>query len=175
VGVDDAEMQAAAHLKGQLDDLLKRQHAVSLEVRARLPADQRVKAEQIESILERTRGAQEKLQAFNQHIDSILDLKLKDFNSQLVDEKAHVLAYRQTLTGYTGESAEVGGGIVAGNFKKVAQRFYDVVVRSDVGIIDVSWALKDSATRATSKLVAERKRELKLLDDEFKQVNKDQP
>ena len=39
----------------------------------------------------------------------------------------------------------------------------------------VAWALKDSATRETNKLVAERKRELKLLDDEFKQVNKDQP
>jgi hypothetical protein len=168
-------MQAAAQLKGQLDDLLKRQHAVGLEVRSRLPGDARVKAEQIESILERTRGVQSKLTNFNAHIDSILDARLKDFQSQLVDEKAHVIAYRTTLNGYVGESADVGGGIVAENFKKVSKRFYDVVVRADVGIVDVAWALKDSATRETNKLVAERKRELKLLDDEFKQVNKDQP
>jgi tetratricopeptide (TPR) repeat protein len=173
VGVDDAEMQAAAQLKGQLDDLLKRQHALGLQVRSRLPSDQRVRAEQLESILDRTHGVQQKLNGFNQHIDAILDARLKEYQSQLVDEKAHVLAYRQTLSGYTNESADVGGGIVADNLKKVTKRFYDVVVRSDVGIVDVAWALKDSATREASKLANERKRELKLLDDEFKQVNKD--
>ena len=46
-------------------------------------------------------------------------------------------------------------------------------MRAEVGIIDVAWALKDSSTRNTNRLVAERKRELKLLDDEFKQVDKD--
>jgi hypothetical protein len=148
---------------------------MGLEVRSRLPGDARVKAEQIESILERTHAVQSKLGNFNGHIDSILDARLKEYQSQLVDEKAHVLVYRTTLNGYVGESAEVGGGVVADNLKKVTKRFYDVVVRSDVGIVDVAWALKDSATRETSKLVAERKRELKLLDDEFKQVNKDQP
>jgi tetratricopeptide (TPR) repeat protein len=175
VGVDDPEMQQAQQVKTQLDELLRRQHALGLEVRSRLGADARVRAEQIESILERGRGVQQKIAAFNAHIDSILDVRLKEFHSQLVDEKAHVVGYRTTLAGYTGESAEVGGGVVAENFKKVTKRFYDVVVRSDVGIIDVAWALKDSATRETSRLVAERKRELKLLDDEFKQVNKDQP
>jgi chromosome segregation ATPase len=173
VGVDDAEMQAAKQVKAQLDEVLRKQHAVGLEVRSRLGAGERVRAEQLESILERARGVDQKINGFNQHIDSILDVRLKEFQSQLVDEKAHVIAYRQTLDGYTGESADVGGGIVAENFKKVQKRFYDVVVRSDVGIVDVAWALKDSATRETAKLVSERKRELKLLDDEFKQVNKD--
>jgi TolA-binding protein len=175
VGVDDAEMQEAQALKLQYDELLKRQHALGMQVRSRLSSSDRVRAEQIESILERSRGVQTKIAGFNAHIDSILDVRLKDYQSQLVDEKAHVLAYRQTLAGYTTESADVGGGVVAENFKKVSKRFYDVVVRSDVGIVDVAWALKDSATRETNKLVAERKRELKLLDDEFKVVNKDQP
>ncbi len=175
VGVDDAEMQAAQQMKAQLDDLLRRQHAVGLEVRSRLGAGDRVRAEQLESILERARSVQQKIATFNQRIDAILDVRLKEFQSQLVDEKAHVIAYRETLSGYTGESADVGGGIVAENFKKVTKRFYDVVVRADVGIIDVAWALKDSATSETRKLVTEKKRELKLLDDEFKQVNRDQP
>jgi hypothetical protein len=63
---------------------------------------------------------------------------------------------------------------MAENFKAVTQRFYNVVVRADVGIIDVAWALKDNSTRNTNRLVAERKRELKLLDDEYKDVNKTQ-
>ena len=111
----------------------------------------------------------------NQRIDDMLDSRLKDIQSEINDEKAHVAIYRQQLGGYTTESADVGGGIMAESLKNVTQRFYNVVVRADVGIIDVAWALKDSSTRNDNRLVAERKRELKLLDDEFKEVLKDNP
>jgi hypothetical protein len=92
--------------------------------------------------------------------------------TEVSDEKLKVTAYRQQLGGYSTESADVGGGIMAEQFKAVTTRFYNVVVRAEVGIIDVAWALKDSSTRNTNRLVAERKRELKLLDDEFKSVDK---
>jgi tetratricopeptide (TPR) repeat protein len=175
VGVDDADMQAAQQLKAQYDDVLKRLHAVGVEVRSRLGSGERTKAEQIESILDRARGVEQGVAAFNGKIDAMLDARLKDIRATLDDEKAHVTGYRGTLGGYAKDSADVGGGVVADNFKQVAQRFYNIVVRADVGIIDVAWALKDAATRETNRLTAERKRELKLLDDEFKEVLKERP
>ncbi len=172
--IDDTDAREAAQAKAQYDDLLKRLHAVSLEVRSRLQPTERTKAEQIESILERSRGVDQKIAAFNARIDDILDLRLKDIQSELADEKAHVLAYRQQLNGYSDESSDVGGDVIADSFREVAQRFYNIVVRSDVGIIDVAWALKDSSTQGSNKLLNERKRELKLIDDEFKDVLKEQ-
>jgi TolA-binding protein len=175
VGVDDADMQQVAALKTQYDDVLKRMHALDVRVRSRLSSQDAAKAEQIESILDRARAVEQKLAAFNARIEEMLDVRLKDIQAELNDEKAHVAIYRQQLGGYTAESADVGGGIMAESLKAVTQRFYNVVVRADVGIIDVAWALKDSSTRNDNRLVAERKRELKLLDDEFKEVLKDQP
>jgi len=110
--------------------------------------------------------------AYNGRIDEMLDVRLKDLMAEVGDERLKVAAYRKQLGGYTDESTDVGGGIMAEQFKAVTTRFYNVVVRAEVGIIDVAWALKDSSTRNTNRLVAERKRELKLLDDEFKQVDK---
>ena len=63
--------------------------------------------------------------------------------------------------------------MTAQSFKNIRERFYQVVVRSDVGIVDVSWALKQNKTDENSRLVREKKRELKLLDDEFKEVLKE--
>ena len=174
VGVDDGDMQQAQQLRQQYDDVLKRLHDLDVRVRARLSSQDRSKAEQIESIFDRARGVEQKVAAFNGRIDQLLDGRLKDLKTEVDDEKLKVAAYRQTLGGYTSESADVGGGIMAESFKAVTQRFYNVVVRADVGIIDVAWALKDSSTRETNRLVAERKRELKMLDDEFKDVLKDQ-
>jgi tetratricopeptide (TPR) repeat protein len=175
IGVDDADAQAAARLRAQYEEVLKRQHAAFVEVKSRLGGGERAKADQIDSIQERARGVEGKVQTFNSRVDEILDNKLKDITSALADEKAKVSAYREKLASYTTESTEVGGAIVAASFKQVAQRFYNVVVRSDVGIIDVAWALKDAATKETNRLVAERKRELKVLDDEFKEVLKEAP
>lgn len=175
IGVDDSDMQAAARLRAEHDELLKRQHALVVQVQSRLGGAERAKLDQIMSILERVGGVEQKLTAFNGRIDTILDARLKDIQATLVDEKAHMIAYRETLNGYGTESADVGGHVVAENFKNVAARFYNIVVRADVGIIDVAWALKDASTKETNRLVAERKRELKLLDDEFKEVLKEQP
>jgi tetratricopeptide (TPR) repeat protein len=172
IGVEDSDMQAAHQLRRQYDDVLRRLHDLDVRVRARLSAGDRSKAEQIESILDRARAVEGKVATFNGRIDKMLDTRLKDIQTEVNDEKLKVVAYRQQLGGYTVESADVGGGIMAESFRAVTQRFYNVVVRADVGIIDVAWALKDNATRSTNKLVAERKRELKLLDDEYKQVNK---
>jgi hypothetical protein len=168
-------MQQAQALRSQYDDVLRRLHDLDVRVRAKLSSSDRSKAEQIESILDRAHAVEQKVTAFNTRIDAMLDDELRDLRTELGDEKLKVAAYRTQLGGYTNESADVGGGILADNLKAVTQRFYNVVVRADVGIIDVAWALKDSSTRETNRLVAARKRELKLLDDQFKEVNKDQP
>jgi TolA-binding protein len=172
VGVDDADMQLAQELRKKYDDVLRRLHDIDVRVRSQLSAGDRAKAEQIESILDRARGVESKVAAFNGRIDQMLDVRLKDLMTEVSDEKLKITAYREKLGGYTSESADVGGGIMAEQFKAVTTRFYNVVVRAEVGIIDVAWALKDSSTRNTNRLVAERKRELKLLDDEFKSVDK---
>ncbi len=172
VGVDDADMQLAQELRKKYDDVLRRLHDLDVRVRSQLTPADRAKAEQIESILDRAHGVENKVGAFNGRIDQMLDVRLKDLMTEVDDEKLKVAAYRQQLGGYTTESADVGGGIMAEQFKAVTTRFYNVVVRAEVGIIDVAWALKDSSTQNTNRLVAERKRELKLLDDEFKQVDK---
>ena len=55
-------------------------------------------------------------------------------------------------------------------FTKVADKFYDLVVRSDVGIIDVAWGLKDQKTGTVNKLTNQKNSELKALDDDFRKV-----
>jgi chromosome segregation ATPase len=175
IGVDDNEMQAAAQVRAQYEQLLTKQRALIAGVESRLSGGDRVKAEQIRSILDRARAVDGKIASLNAKIDEILDAKLKDIQVTLAEEKALVADHQAKLAAYTGESAEVGGAVVADSWKAVTNRFYNIVVRADVGIIDVAWALKDSATRETNRLVAERKRELKLLDDEFKEVLKEQP
>ena len=69
-----------------------------------------------------------------------------------------------------GESQSLGGGLAQAMFTKVADRFYDLVVKSDVGIIDVAWGLKDQKTKAVTRLTTQKNLEIKALDEDFKKL-----
>ena len=47
-------------------------------------------------------------------------------------------------------------------------RFYDLVVQSDVGLVDVAWGLKDERTSTVSKLINQQKLELKTVEEDFR-------
>lgn len=174
VGTDDAELKQANDLRVQYDELLKQLHDVAMQIRARMSSGDRAKANEIDALYERANALKQKLTIYDSRIEDILSTKLKVIESEIVDEKARLVGYRTTLTKYGGEGAEIGGGVYAEGYQNITKRFYNIVVRSDVGIIDVAWAIKDSATKEMSRLVGERKREMKMLEDDFKEALKDQ-
>ena len=121
--------------------------------------------------------------------EALLDRLMDRYNAQDVDAYAAMFTEDGCEGAYRGDVARQGrDGIRAGyakvfaefpqNRATVLEKFVygdQIVVRADVGIIDVAWALKDQSTHEENRLVAERKRELKLLDDEFKDVLKESP
>ena len=53
------------------------------------------------------------------------------------------------------------------------QQFYDLVLKADVGIVDVAFTRKQSKTSAIQKLSSQKDDELRALDEDFKEVLKD--
>jgi hypothetical protein len=92
----------------------------------------------------------------------------------LDEEGAKLTGYRNQLGTLEGQSEEVVGGIALANFRSVRQRFYDLVLRADVGIVDVSWAVREEHRVRGETLTRERARALKALEDEYRDIM-DQP
>jgi hypothetical protein len=88
-----------------------------------------------------------------------------------VDEETVNLArYRAALGSLEGETEDVIGAITYLNFNRIHDRFHDLVLRADVGKIDVSWARREDHRLRIDALTRERARELQALDDEFRDV-----
>ncbi len=84
------------------------------------------------------------------------------------------------LSGYGAEVASTStqakglvGRIAFDSFKRVRQSFYDLVLKADVGVVDVAFTRKQDKTQEIQKLAQQKDRELKQLDDEFREVLKD--
>ena len=80
----------------------------------------------------------------------------------------------EKLGGVLSESQRVGGGLAQAMLAKVTDRFYDVVVQSDVGLVDVSWGLKDQKSQSLARLINQQKMELKSVEDDFHSLLEDE-
>lgn len=73
----------------------------------------------------------------------------------------------------TQDTRNLVGRIAFDSFKRVRQSFYDLVLKADVGVVDVSFQRKQDKTSQIQRLAAQKERELKGLDEEFREVLKD--
>ncbi|MEZ4364449.1 MAG: hypothetical protein R3B48_30010 [Kofleriaceae bacterium] len=114
-------------------------------------------------------------------IDAMVVEGLKEVRALLEEERQHLAEYKAEFVGVEAESHELGGDVLASSFSVVRDRLYDVVIRTDVGVIDVSWAQKEEADADLKRYNLARQRELKQLRDEFRDIleeakaAKDQP
>ena len=96
--------------------------------------------------------------------------KLKE---QVLAEQSQLEGYGKEVSGISTDARDLVGRIAFDSFKRVRQSFYDLVLKADVGVVDVAFTRKQDKTAQIQKLSAQKDRELRQLDDEFKEVLKD--
>ena len=161
-----AEREAAQKLSGVLSQEL----AIERQAAARLTGADRAQVDRVNDVLSRCDAIAGQLDAFDQRIDGQATVRLATVSRYLTAEKEELASAGEKLGGILDASKSLGGGLAQAMFTKVADKFYDLVVRSDVGIIDVSWGLKDEKTQAVTKLTNLKNLELKALDEDFRKV-----
>jgi hypothetical protein len=103
-------------------------------------------------------------------IDQTIERGVDQLKATLVQERQQLAAMKTELAERTAESRTAGGGVLAASFREVKAKFYDIVVRADVGTIDVAWSQKEDNDDDLKRLSLTRQRELKQLSDEFRDV-----
>jgi hypothetical protein len=106
----------------------------------------------------------------DQAIDAVVAQRSADMQKVIDEESVNLTGYQQRLVELDGETEDVVGGITYANFRKVQHRFYDLVLKADVGLIDVGWAQREEHRTRIDLLTRERNRALQALDDEFNEI-----
>jgi hypothetical protein len=119
-------------------------------------------------VLERADSVQARLAELDAKIEAAAQRRLGELKQQLLTEKADLTAANAKLGGILTESQSLGGGLAFAMLSKVTDRFYDLVVQSDLGLVDVAWGLKDERTSTVSKLINQQKLELKTVEEDFR-------
>lgn len=154
----------------RLGELLKKEQEIQGRAKVRLPGDKQAQVDRVAAVLSRADAIDGTLSEFDRRIDAQAAIRLEKVRGYITTEKAELRQATAKLGGVLGESQSLGGGLAQAMFSRVAERFYDLVVQSDVGIIDVAWGLKDQKTQEVTKLTTQKNMEIKALDEDFKKL-----
>ncbi len=102
-----------------------------------------------------------------QRIDGVVALALVDIREDLEAQRAELAAYTQEYREYDDESRALGAELVGANVQLVVDKLYDIIIKSDIGAIDVLWAQHEATSKSVKSANLEKQRELRTLRDEF--------
>jgi hypothetical protein len=112
----------------------------------------------------------QQLEQTDAQIDALVARGIEEIKATLAKERNNISEYKGLLAEYEQEARTVGSEILAASFKAVKDKLYDVVIRTDVGNVDVAWSQKEDNDDDLKRLGLARSRDLKQLRDEFKFV-----
>jgi tetratricopeptide (TPR) repeat protein len=124
----------------------------------------------VDNLFERAARAEAAIDQRDKQIDEVVDERTRDMQRVLGEETVKLDGYRTSLTALDTETEEVAGAISYANYRQVQRRFYDLVMKADLGVVDVGWAEREEHRNRIEALTIDRARTLQALDDEFKEV-----
>ncbi len=124
----------------------------------------------VSELYEQLRQTNEELERFEKRLDATVREKTQQIRAELLKERGLLDSYRQEMDGARAQARGVLGEVAAESLGSVAQTFDNLVLRGDVGVVDVAWALKEIETFEISKRVNEQRHELQILDAEFADI-----
>lgn len=172
-GTGDEAALRARQLRDKLRGALDAEHRVMLGIIGRMQGKDRGKGDQIAALTRSANQITGKLDQIQTTVDEIVELALADVRSSLADEKVRLSAYKREFVTYEAESQELGAVILGESFKEVKNKFYDVLVRSEIGVIDIAWSQKEALDEESQRLELDKQREVRTLTDEFRDVFED--
>jgi hypothetical protein len=123
-----------------------------------------------DELLRRLGEAERRLDQRDGELERVANERAAEIRRQVDEESQRIVGYQQTLAQLDTEAEEVVGAVTYHNFRLVQRRFYDLVLRADVGRIDVTWAVREEHRMRVEILTRERQRELQALDDDFREI-----
>jgi tetratricopeptide (TPR) repeat protein len=172
-GVGDDLADDQRRLRAEIKQVASQEHEAAGRIKARMDAGDAARFDQLSGLIDKMGSVEATITRVNAKIDKILDSELAEVRIEIDQEKKDVADAKILLAKYEDENQTLGSEVIAGSFGTVAKKFYEITVRAEVGIIDVSWAQKEESEDNYNRIEIDSAREKKVLENEFSEVSQE--
>jgi chromosome segregation ATPase len=162
VGPGDPRYVHDVEVRAQHRDLVARE-AEMVRAQGRIPSG-------ADALLGRIDALERSVEEFDGRVNALVDRRIESIRTQVREEERRVAGYRDRLTALEGESAQVVGNLILRQFRDIQVQFYQIVMRADLGLVDVAWEQREEHNNRARMLAEEQNREINALNDEYREV-----
>ena len=170
VGIRDESAAEEERIKKEYQLLLAKEKEFLGKLRSRLSPEQQKNLVTIDKLRERLLYLEGGLRGFFSRLNEIVEVKVSEIHILLEQEKASLARFHDSVISYTSEAENIVGKVAYANFRMVEKQFSDIVLRADVGLIDISWQRKEEKSKRIEELIDVRVDEIDTLDEDFAEL-----
>ena len=152
---DDPWAQAQRDAVAEYSDFLDRAFAALQKTKADRDA---------QKIWDRANSLHERVAEGRQRLDNAAGRRLARAIQIIREERVNLDRYKQELEQKTGETRELVGEVMQASYRDVVGELANLVTRSEVGLLDVAWAIQEVEAEEIRRLETARERDLRELD-----------
>jgi len=160
-------------IQNRYSALLQKERLFLAKIKPRLNANELRWVGEIQRIRRQMRGSQKTLRDYFKALGKLMANYSVKMQQRVNAEKVKLDGYEVEILKLQGNAKRLASQIAYNSFLLVRQKFYDLVLKAEVGVIDVVWQEKQANQRQIFKLTKERNNELRLLNSEFKGLLKE--
>ena len=167
-GVDGTSAEAG--LRREYRERVAREQALVAAARPSLPPAAQADLARADRLLDRLGQADTRALALKERFAAAALARADELLGRVAAERAALQGQRVALDGVGGDARDVIGRIAYRSFGAVRAQFYRLVLKADVGLIDVAWSRKRDRVEKIQALAQQKAVELDALDRDFKLV-----
>jgi tetratricopeptide (TPR) repeat protein len=167
IGPGDPRYERDLEISHQVHDLVQREQGIVAQS-SRMPAG-------AAELLDRLDRVESQTLAFDQRVMTGVDRRVGGIRQQVEEEQGRVAGYRARLGQLESDASDVVGHLVMQSFAAVRLHFYQIVMRADLGIVDVAWEQREEHNNRARMLAEEENRQIAALNDEYNEVTEGAP
>ena len=168
-----ASLAGESAIREEYDNFLKKEHNLYASAESRLSDDQSKIVASIQRVREHGYDLKSRVNAAKVALRSQVKRRGQQIMEKIQEEQKLIASYQVEVETVSGNARNLVGKIAFDSFKQVHRQFYDLVLKADVGIVDVAFTRKQKTSGRIQALSVQKDTELRSLDDEFKEVLKD--
>ncbi len=160
IGVGDERSEEEAATRRELASLVGEERRLAGTL-GRRPGD---------AVLRRIASLESELDARAAQIDEATRHRVGAMLAVVREEAGNLGGYLQAVAALEDQAEEVVTAVVVHNYQLARQRLYDLVLRADLGHVEVGWARREAHRRELETLTRQRAREVEGVDRERRAI-----
>lgn len=166
---DDSQNRDQA-IRVELERLMTEETLLVVKLRGALPAEQVAFFDRLEASKRRCDSLQAGVASYRSSLDALVVGQVEGFNRDVAVIETELADYESNLTALKKNASKLADLIAYRNLQDVKKRFHEVVLKANVGQVDIAWERRQLIRKKIDELLQARAEEKRQLNSSFQEL-----